>query len=830
MSTPKVFLSSTWVDLKSHRKAVLSELRGIDSVQVVCMEDFAAQNAPSKNASLEKLKDCALYIGLFGWRYGSRAEDGRSITEHEYDFACANGMDRFLFVADNGFPINPDHEEPDEARQRQRDLRARVGNDRIPKSFGASQDRLAASVVVAVANWLMRYRVVTGVAPASLHQLPSDLSDFTGRGKEVDDLIAALGGKDGGAAAVSAIRGMGGIGKTTLAVHAARQLLHRYPDAQILVNLQGHSEAPALTPTEIMAQVVCAFHPEMKVEDDPQRMEAAYRSVLAGRQALIILDNAADTVQVEKLVPPPPCGLIVTAREPVHLDGAVPLRLGLLLRGESIALLRSAARPAQATEEEWDRIADLCDDLPLALRVAGAFLAHAEDCSAADYIADLTDAQNRLDHLKVNGKTRGDVGAVLAHSARRLAENDPALAALWQCLSVFPADFDRPAAAAVWRFKEEKDAATSLRALLERGLLLYEADSKRYRLHDLMRPLARDVFTAAPDKDPAPGTTQRLDKAQAAFALHYMYVLETADNLFKNGNEDVITGLRIYDRESGNISATAEWAIKQQDANRVALNIAMCLPNSGIDILSLRLSPKKRIRVLEAALKAARSLGQKRLEGCHLGNLGTAHFALGEIERAIEYHELGLAISREFSDQHSELRDLASLGNASGELGMTTEALSHLDQALAIAREIDDHHSEGKIHGSIGNIYASLGDTKTAIKYHSQALIIARKLGDRRSEGVSLGNLGNAHAALDKKRRAMDCFEKALIIAREIGDWRLEGNCLFNLGEAYSNVGKVQRAIALIGQALTIFNAIESPHVEKAQERLAELHGILNSA
>ncbi len=616
------------------------------------------------------------------------------------------------------------------------------------------------------------------------HQLPSDLLDFTGRETEVNALIAALDHDGGGAAAVSAIRGMGGIGKTTLAVHAARRLLHRYPDAQIVVNLQGHSEAPSLTPVEAMAQVIRAFHPEMKAEDDPQRMESIYRSVLTGQRALIILDNAADTAQVESLVPPPPCGLIVTARETIHLDGAVPLKLGLLPRGESIALLRSAAHPARATEEEWDRIAELCDDLPLALRVAGSFLAHAEDCSAADYIADLTDARNRLDCLKVSG-TRGDVGAVLAYSARRLAESDPALAARWQCLSVFPADFDRPAAAAVWGIEEEKDAVRPLRALLERALLLYDDDTKRYRLHDLMRPLTRDLFAAVPDKDPSPGSGQRLENAQAMFALHYTAVLRTADDLYLKGGEGIRTGLALYDRESINILAAADWAIEKMDCHEAAPILANRLANAGVYVFSLRLPTRRRIGLLEPAVQAAQSLGDKEAKGNHLGNLGLAYAALGETRRAIDHHE----------------------------------------QALLIASEIGDRRSEGNTLGNLGNAYAALGEARRAIDFYERALLIAREIGDRRGEGNRLGNLGLAYAALGEIRRAIDHYEQALLIAREIGDRRGEGNRLGNLGNAYAALGETTQAVDCLEQALAIFEAIESPNAKRVRRWLDELRG-----
>lgn len=694
------------------------------------------------------------------------------------------------------------------------------------------------------------------------HQLPSDLPDFTGRETEVKDLIAALDRDGGGAAAVSAIRGMGGIGKTTLAVHAARRLLDRYPDAQILVNLQGHSEAPSLTPMEAMAHVVRAFHPELKAEDDPQRMEAIYRSVLAGQRALIILDNAADTAQVESLVPPPPCGLIVTARDPIRLHGAVPLRLGLLPRGESVALLRSAAHPAQATEEEWDQIAELCDDLPLALRVAGSFLAHAEDCSAADYIADLTDARTRLDHLTVSG-TRGDVGAVLAHSARRLAESDPALAARWQCLSVFPADFDRPAAAAVWRFEEEKEAAVPLRALLERGLLLYDGDTKRYRLHDLTRPLARDVFAAVPDKDPLPGSAHRINDASEKFSAHYFDVLNTCQSHFTEGRNSIVVGLSLYDKESTNILKASEWSFNLMNSNNTALKIAANFPSSGSRIFSLRLPPLQHICLIEIALNATKLIGDENLESYHLGNLGNiyaeisetrraieqyeqtliiahkfgdwyskgnslcnlgrAYSALGEIPRAIEYYNQALDIAREFRDRRGEGSRLGNLGNAYAVLGETQRAIEHYEQALAITREIGDWTSQGYHLCNLGNAYIALGEIQHAIRYYKQALFIALKLGDRRSESGSLSNLGRAYATLGETQRAIELFTQALAISRESGNRLGEGVDLHNLGNAHLELGEIEQAIAYLEQAHAIFETIESPYTKLASQQLAKL-------
>ncbi|MBP2292144.1 tetratricopeptide repeat protein [Azospirillum rugosum] len=878
MSKINVFISSTQRDLSEYRKAVIDAIHTSYRFQPSNMENFGAQDGAPKEVCRRKLEQCDIYVGIFGACYGSiSVEDNLSFTELEYRWAKAGRKKILTFVIGEDFQPSMKFISNQEDFIRAATFREAIKRECTFDSFLLPDD-LATKVINALHNAAgqietdessaARKQDASPTAPPNkqpLHQLPSDLPDFTGRATEVDQLIAALDREHGGSAAVSAIRGMGGIGKTTLAVHAARRLLRRYPDAQIVVNLQGHGDAAPLTSLEAMAQVIRAFHPDMKPVDDPQQMASVYRSVLEGKRALILLDNAADTAQVEPLVPPPPCGLIVTAREPIHLDGAAPLKLGLLPRPESVALLRAAARPKTATDAEWDRIADLCDDLPLALRVAGSFLAHAEDCTAADYIADLADEQTRLDVLKVERKERGNVGTVLAHSARRLAETDPELAAFWQVLTIFPADFDRAAAAAVWGLAGEKDAAAPLRKVLDRGLLLFEDGSKRYRLHDLMRPLARGVFAWAPDRDPSPGSAQRLLDGQSAFAQYFMTVLGHANVLFRTGHQGVADGLALCDREWLNISATAEWAQAHREENDQARGVSAELPNAGVNVLSLRLTARQRIFWLEAARASARSLGERGLEGSHLGNLGVAYVALGETRRAIEHHKQALAIAREIGDRRGEGTRLGNLGVAYATLGETRRAIEHHKQALAIVREIGDRRGEGSVLGNLGLAYADLdevrraiehyeqalaiareigdrrgesnnlgnlgcayarlGETRRAIEHHEQALAIAREIGDRRGEGSDLGNLGLAYAALGETRRAIEQYEQALAIAREIGDRHGEGVSLGNLGLAYADLGETRRAVECLEQALAIFEAIESPYADWARQRLAELRG-----
>ncbi|WP_298376668.1 tetratricopeptide repeat protein [Azospirillum sp.] len=643
--------------------------------------------------------------------------------------------------------------------------------------------------------------------PSARRQLPGDLPEFTGRAAELLALTTALDRDSGATVAITALRGMGGVGKTTLAQHAARRLTHRYPDAQIVVDLNGHGVGAPTTPIDAMQRVIRAFTPTLPPLDDVTQARAIYRDTLNGKRVLILLDNAADTDQIRDLIPPPCCGALITARELVQPPGCTVLRLDLLPLDESVALLRALAPATAGEDTDWRRLADRCGLLPLALRVAGSVLATAEDLTLPGYLAELADEATRPHRLTVDGDASANVAAVLSHSLRRLVAQAPALAARWQILSVFPADFDRAAAAAVWE-ESTDNAAPILRGLLARSLLFYDKARDRYHLHDLMRPLARSLFEHDPDKDPTPGTTDRITAAAGRFAMHFLGVLNEANKLYMRGHSEVVAGLSRYDTEARNIASAAAWAITLRESDPTAQHVAVWLPNAGVYVLNLRLPQRELIVWLTAATTIARRMGKLNLAANHLSNLGNAHADLGEIRHAIGFYQQALVISREIGDRRNEGAHLGNLGNAHAALGETRRAIDFYQQSLAIAREIGDKNGEETSLGNLGNRYAELGETRRAIDFHQQALAIAQEIGNRLGEGNHLGNLGNRYAELGETRRAIDFNQQALDISREIGDRRGEGQDLGNLGNAHAALGETRRAIGFYQQALTIAQEI----------------------
>jgi hypothetical protein len=246
-------------------------------------------------------------------------------------------------------------------------------------------------------------------AHAPLHQLPADVADFAGRETQMEHLFGVL-NAPGGRVAISAIDGMGGLGKTTLAVHVAHRLIGRYPDAQIVVDMAGTSAAP-LTPEQGLARVIRAFEPQAPLPDTVKELRPVYLHTLRGRRVLLILDNALDGDQVAPLLPPEDCALIITSRRRIAVAGLARVDLDLLAPEEAVDLLRSIVGNDRATPTELSRIAKLCGLLPLALWVAGMFLRASPYSSAERFITALADGQKRLVRLKLDRRCGRRMGS-----------------------------------------------------------------------------------------------------------------------------------------------------------------------------------------------------------------------------------------------------------------------------------------------------------------------------------------------------------------------------------------------------------------------------------
>ncbi|MGB5100946.1 MAG: tetratricopeptide repeat protein [Methanothrix sp.] len=635
----------------------------------------------------------------------------------------------------------------------------------------------------------------------SPRQIPLPPKDFTGRSEDIgkiqDDFERG--------ATITGLRGMGGIGKTALALVLAQKLKDRFPDGQLFIDLKGISEEP-LTPADAMAQVIRAyFGSDARMPESEAELAGLYRSVLAGKRVLLLLDNAASREQIDPLLPPEGCCVLVTSRKKFALPGLKPWDLDPLSSSDARQLLLAIA---PRISSHADKLAELCAFLPITLKAAAYLLAETEDLMPAKYVEELSDERTRLKQLGRAGEDL-DVEACFMLSYRRLPAET---ARIFRLLSVFPSDFDAEAEETVC----QDEGHRHLSELVRWSLVEYQRPNQegegRYHLHDLVR-----LFAAGRLKEEG-GEAARND-AQQRHAECFRDVLSSATELYKKG--DVLSGLRRFDLERINIESAWAWVKR----NLASSNTAASICNAFLDgpyLLDLRMHPRERISWLETALAAAGKLKDLRMECVHLGNLGNAYMNLGDDSKAIEYYKQALDIAREIGDRRGEGRSLGNLGTAYKNLDDARKAIEYEEQALEIDREIGDRRGEGIDLDNLGIAYMELGEAHKAIEYYEQALDIAREIDDRRGEGNALGNLGSAYVVLSEARKAIDFCEQQLRITQEIGDIGGKGTAQWNMSLALDQLGKRAQAIECAKASLKIREEIEDPRAEKVRRKLQE--------
>lgn len=694
-------------------------------------------------------------------------------------------------------------------------------------------------------------------------RLPQPTYTFIGRAEEQQQLLAAIrGGGENKVAGIAGVRGQGGIGKTALALSVGHQLAAEFPDGQVYIDLRGTTEQVA--PRAAMESILREFDKKTAFKDaTDDQLAAHYRSTLAPKRALLLLDNAAEAKQVLPLIPGGSCGVLVTARKRFKIGHVDPLRLDLLSEPDAIALIQNNA--PHMTDGEARELAEACGYLALAVHIASVHISLYDDRTAAQHIADLK--SDRLAYLDaVEPDDAGDTeGLRFAHRAIQLSLDrlPPGLQAFWARLSVFPVDFNAGLAVFVASDQEVPDIDQGrqwVSELRRHALLEFDDEDKRYRLHDLSREFA---WKRALADDVA---RFELSKRHATV---FRDLLGAADQQYREGK--VLQGLILLDCEMPSILNGFVWAKTHMESDEIACRLAADYFDVGAHTISLRMHSRDQITWLETAISACRKLGDRigevnargnlgiahaalgdtrkaiehyeqtlafvrengdrKAESSTLGNLGNAYDALGDARQAVDYHEQALAISREIGDRRGEGQDLGNLGLAHASLRDYRKANDFYEQQLKIVQEIGDRRGEGNAMGNLGLAHASLGDNNRAIEYYEQQLKIVREIGDRRGEQNAIGNLGNAHAALGNERKAIEYYQQTLTISREIGDRRGEGNARGNLGSTYAKLGNNRKAIEYYEQALAIFREIGDRQAENSMlDNLGYTHARLGDA
>ncbi len=696
-------------------------------------------------------------------------------------------------------------------------------------------------------------------------QLPATVADFTGRAAFVRELGARLATAEGSVMAVSALAGIGGVGKTTLAVHVAHEARPHFPDGQLYVDLQGAGSRAAAPETVLGSFLRALGTPDSAIPDSLEDRAALYRSTLDGRRVLILLDNARDAAQIRPLLPGTAgCAALVTSRiRMVDLAGAHLVDLDVMSPEEALQLFTRIVgeERVRAEREAALDVVAACGFLPLAIRIAASRLAARRTWTVSVLAAKLADERRRLDELQA-----GDL-AVKATFELGYGQLEPAQARAFRLLGLADGpDISLAAAAAVldlplW------DAEDLLEALVDTSLLESAAPG-RYRYHDLVRLYAR----ACADRDEHPPT----EKAAALSRLLDFYLSTAArvyaierpgDRLVDHLEPTEYEGLAFTDRHDAQDWLYAEShcllaCVRQSAAAPTTLRRAVDLLWASLDLAESGANSKEYEAVATVLREAAARAGDTRAEGRAANTLAYVHHYQGRFDQAdreaAEVTELSGSVDdrlpmcwahnvrgavalyqgrHQAGDHHFSLAiaDFRNVGDRAGEasalcnLSRLRLAAGQREDAVRMAQQgaamYDDMgHSLKGANGryALGLALTENGQLDAAAGQLRDALGVFMESRQRLWEGMTLFRLAEVDIAARRYGAAAAGAEKALSVLRGIGgDWR-RGNVLTVLGRALDALGQSGRARVCWQEALDIYEELGSPESAEVRGLLAE--------
>ncbi|MEV4481694.1 ATP-binding protein [Micromonospora coxensis] len=682
-------------------------------------------------------------------------------------------------------------------------------------------------------------------------QLPGDVHGFVNRVEELGSLNRLL-VDEAVRATLFVLCGTAGVGKTALALRWAHAVRQRFPDGQLYANLRGYDPGQPSRPEQVLDRFLRALGvPPSAVPADLEDREALYRSRLADRRVLVLLDNAATVRQVRPLLPgTSSCLVIVTSRSMlsglVSRDGGRRLTLRMLSEDDAVTLLQDVTADYRTGDDpqELAELARLCARLPLALRIAAERAASRPFMPLGELIQDLRNESALWDALTTEeGEEADAVRTVFAWSYRAL---DSSAARLFRLLGLHPGpDVSAPTAAAladvpVGQVRQPLDA-------LVRAHLVEQSAPGRYQLHDLLRAYAVDQARHLESEK----------SRRAALSRVVRWYLHTADAalgrtlpFYRTVPLDPptdVTPLTFatageadawFTIEQDNLVA-ATRAAADTGSPRVAWHLAVLLRS----VFMHRNAFDAWFATARIGLAAARSLDDRRAEAEALESLGKAHFQSRQLVEAAEQHQAALAIRREIGDEHGMAVSINALGLLALRHRRLTDALGYFGESLTIFTRRDDRRWRALLLSNLAETRYELSDLAEAVPLLEQALAVQRAIEDRGQEGNSLfflsmtlrelGRTGEALAAIEaalaiaetgspvwlahwlveyarvqralgQPAAALEAAHRAATIQRQLGDRSREAMALDEAGEAYRGLGRPEEAVAFHRQAAAV--------------------------
>ncbi len=707
------------------------------------------------------------------------------------------------------------------------------GGRTAPGAGHAAEPRAAAEAAGSAAT-------APEAAPVAIpQQLPPDVAHFSGRERELAGLDALLRtgaasttGRSPTAAVIGVIAGSGGLGKTTLAVHWAHRVRDRFPDGQLYVNLRGFGPTgSAMTVAEAVRGFLDAFQvPAHRIPATVEAQTALYRSLLADRRVLILLDNARDAEQVRPLLPGSPgCLVVLTSRNEltglVVAEQARPLPLDLLGRAEARELLvgRIGAERAAAEPQAVEDVVTVCAGLPLALAIVAARAAtHPRFCIAA--LADeLHDARGSLDAFE-GGDATTDVRAVFSWSYHTLGDDT---ARLFRLLAVHPGPYiAAPAAASLAGV--DVSQARRLLSRLTRAHLIAERSPGRYAFHDLLRAYAMELTQEYDREDDRRSALHRvLD--------HYLHSAIAAGRAFTPHREPIAVaparpGVTV--ETFGEHAQALTWftlehpvliAALQRAADASFETHAWQLAWSLMEYLDQLGHWHDQRTVHRIALGAAHRTADPAGQAYACHGMGLADLRMGRYDRARGHLLRSLNLHGEVANHIGQARIHVALNMTAERQGRDEELLYHARRSLELYQVAGHRKGEAYALNNLGWAYARLGDFQQTLVHCAQALALLREAGDGRGESAAWDSLGYAHHHLGDHQQAITCYRHAVALRRTLDERVREAESLHRLGDAQRTAGDVAGARMSWCAALSRFDALGHPDADRVRDELARL-------